>query len=411
MVYGQVAPDDKKRIALHIDMDAFFVSVEETLNPKLKGKPVVVGGDPSGRGVVSSASYKAREYGVRSAMPLATAKKICPEVIFLRGSPHVYAEYSRRIMDILARYTPVVEPVSVDEAYLDLTGLKRLHKADSVTIAQRMHDAIQDEVGVPSSIGIATNKVTAKIAANVAKPNGMLFIRPGCEASFLGPMPIGKMPGVGPVAEKEYRKMGIVVIGDLLRFTPKTLEQVLGKHASVMAARAKGIDDRKVASADRDVKSISKEVTYAVDTEDLQTLESTLSYLSEKVCDKARRTGLAFRRVTLKLRYADFTTYTRARTINTQSDDARALFRVARKLLRDTFTRRLKVRLIGVGVSSFSAPLRQIELFEDSVREARERLNIKVDETRNRFGFESAMMARSLLYAEAKRNRHHDAIY
>lgn len=393
------------KVILHIDMDAFFVSVEQVLNPKLKGKPVIVGGDPNGRGVVSSASYEARKCGVHSAMPTATAKKLCPKGIFLRGSLQLYGEYSRRIMEILRRFTPDMEQVSVDEAYLDLTGCLRLHKADAITIAQRIHDAIRDEVGVPSSIGIASNRVTAKIAANMAKPNGLISIRPGCEAAYLRPLPIGKMPGVGPAAEKEYHKLGIRIIGDLLKFTPDDLNRVFGKHAVSIAAKARGEAGRQVTAERDDVKSVGREVTYSADTADPETLEATLSYLSENVGRRLRKTGFVFRRVTLKLRYSDFNTYTRSRVIEMPSGDPKMIFQTARELLKELFTVRRRVRLIGVTVSLLMEPERQIGLFANREEILTERLNDGLDKVRDRYGFQSALMARSFLYAAAMSGR------
>ncbi|MBI5814751.1 MAG: DNA polymerase IV [Nitrospinae bacterium] len=386
-------------------MDAFFVSVEEALNPKLKGKPVIVGGDPGGRGVVTSASYKAREYGVRAAMPLAQAKKLCPKGIFLKGSHRLYSTYSRRIMEILERYTPAVEQVSVDEAYMDLTGCERAHKADAVTIAERIHQAISDEVGVPCSIGIAQNKVTAKIAANMAKPNGMLYVRPGREADFLAPLPIGKMPGVGPSTEKELYKLGVHKIGDLARFPVDTLEKVFGKRASWLSEKAAGRGGSEVSTDDDDAKSIGRELTYAADTSDPEMLEATLSYLSESVGQRLRRAGLVFCRVTVKLRYADFNTYTRAKTIANPASGTGDIYRAARDILHNLYTRRAAVRLIGVTVSCLAEPPKQTTIFDAPASLSAERLTRQVDEAKERFGFHSAMTARSYVFAKAMEGR------
>lgn len=391
--------DSAQKIILHVDMDAFFVSVEEVLNPKLVGAPVIVGGDPAakGRGVVSSASYKARGYGVHSAMPLSEAKRLCPKAIFLRGSLRVYAEFSERIMNILRSYTPAMEPVSVDEAYLDITGCLRLHKADPVTVAKRIHDEILETVGVPCSIGIASSKVTAKVATNSAKPNGILLVRPGYDSNFLAPLPIGKLPGVGPTAEREYRKMGIKVIGDLARFSPKALEKVFGKRAPLLIRRAKGAGGSAVSSLRVPAKSISRENTYARDTSNVEVVKSTLSYLSEKVGLKTRKARFSFRRVTIKLRYANFTTYTKSLVITSPSHDTAVIYRTAMKLFDSLYKHGCYVRLIGVGVSLFSDPPRQIFLFEDNMKLAKERLTFGVDSAKEKFGFESVMTARSLL--------------
>ncbi|MBF0634863.1 MAG: DNA polymerase IV [Nitrospinae bacterium] len=397
---ANAAADSRHRIIMHVDMDAFFVTVEEVLNPRLKGKAVIVGGDPGGRGVVSSASYKAREAGVRSAMPLKTAKRLCPRAIFLQGSLGVYADFSRRIMEIMGRFTPSVEVVSVDEAYLDMTGCQRLHKAGPLAVAQRIRDAIQNEVGVPCSIGIASNKITAKIASTSAKPGGMLYIMPGYEAEFMAPLPINRLPGVGPSTEAEFIKLGVTTIGGLAGIPEAALKRVFGSRGAGLACIARGDDHREVDTDDEEAKSIGKEVTYSVDTNDMETMEATLSYLSERVGARLRRTGLAFRRVTLKLRYADFNTITRSRVIEAPSTGSGDIFKTVKKLLVAALpSRRMGVRLVGVTVSSFAEPERQVCLFGNGAKLAVERLDRSVDMARDRFGFDAAMTARSRIYA------------
>lgn len=387
-------------------MDAFFVSVEEVLNPALRGKPVIVGGDPAGRGVVCSASYKAREYGVRSAMPMARARRLCPRAVFLRGSSHVYSEFSGRVMDILKRYSPALEQVSVDEAYLDMTGLERLHRADPVTVAQRIHDAIRGEVGVPASVGIGSGKLIAKIAANAAKPNGVMMIRPGYEASFLAPLPIGRMPGVGPSTEKELKKMGIRLIGDLSGVDRDLLRRAFGKHGEVIAGRARGEDARGVmsgfetgADGGEGGRTLSREVTYAEDTEDPERMRATLSYLSESVGRRLRKGGLSFRGVTLKLRYSDFRTVTRSRAFARPSNDTGDIFRTACELLDRLLIRRARVRLVGVGVTTADAAA-QLDLFRQEA--APDAIHRGMDRVRDRFGFEAALLARSRLHGAGR---------
>jgi DNA polymerase-4 len=357
--------------------------------------------------VVSAASYKAREYGVRSAMPMAEARRLCPRAIFLRGSMRIYAEFSSRIMTILERYTPDVEKMSVDEAYLDITGCDRFHKADPLTVAQRIHHSILKEVGVPASIGVASNKLIAKIAANAAKPNGIMMIRPGYEASFLGPLPIDRMPGIGPVTEKAYREMGIRVIGDLARFEPELLERVFGKYGGLMARRARGVDTREIMSGSetggfqngRRAKSVSREVTYSEDTEDPQRILATLSYLSESVGKRVRDSGLYFRGVTVKLRHSDFRTYTRSHALLSPSDDPSAIFKEARELLDQLSIRRARVRLIGVSVTT-ADPVAQLDMFKKSRKAVgRALIHQQMDQVRDRFGFESVLLARSCLHS------------
>lgn len=391
---------NNRRIIMHVDMDAFFVSVEEVLNPRLKGKQVIVGGDPDGRGVVASASYRAREAGARSAMPMKTAKRLCPRAIFLKGSPGVYGEFSRRIMEIMGRFTPSVEVVSVDEAYLDMTGCQRLHKTGPLTVAQRIRDAIQNEVGVPASIGIASNKVTAKIASASAKPNGLLYIMPGYEAEFMAPLPIDRLPGVGPSTEAELVKLGVTTIGGLAGIPEAALKRVFGVRGAGLSSLARGDDRREVETDEEEAKSIGKEVTYSVDTNDPETLKATLSYLSEKVGARLRRKGLSFRRVTLKLRYADFNTITRSRVIEVPSSGSGDIFKTVKKLLTAALpSRGMGVRLVGVTVSSLAEPDRQAHLFENGEKLAMERLDRSVDRARERFGFATAMTARSRIYA------------
>ncbi|HJM83604.1 MAG TPA: DNA polymerase IV [Nitrospinota bacterium] len=401
----------EEKIIFHVDMDAFFVSVEESLNPSLKGKPVVVGGDPAGRGVVSSASYAAREHGIHSGMPAAEAKRLCPRAIFLRGSMCVYLERSNRVMEILERFTPVLEKVSIDEAYLDLTGCKRVHKADPVTIAHRIHNAMETELGLTVSIGIGSNKLISKIAANSAKPNGIMMILSGYEADFLAPLPIERMPGVGPATKKEYLKMGIRVIGDLLRFSPITLKRAFGKQGTMMASYARGdvLSLKSISKASKDLrgwgrgvnhaKSISREITYSTDLGEPESIEAGLSYLAESVGRKVRKSGLMFFRVNLKLRYADFVTHTRSRVFTVPSNDIKLIYSSAVDLFYQLFTKRSKVRLIGVGVSTVH-PVSQLDLFRRD--KATDAIAKSMDALRDRYGFDSVMTARSHLHSSWK---------
>ncbi|MGK7346280.1 MAG: DNA polymerase IV [Candidatus Nitrospinota bacterium M3_3B_026] len=396
------AADNKRRIILHVDMDAFFVSVEEVLNPALRGRPVIVGGDPDGRGVVSSASYKAREYGVRSAMPMAQARRLCPKGIFIRGDHRVYSEYSRRIMDILRRYTPGVEVVSVDEAYLDVTGCLRALRSGPVGVAQSIRDAVMADSGVPASIGIASSKLVAKMASGMAKPDGLLYILPGREADFLRPLPVRKMPGVGPATARSLNALGIRHIGDLARVPAEKLERVLGSLGPALSLRARGEGPSDVEAEPAEAASIGRETTYARDTRDVSKIEATLSYLCESVGGRLRREGMLFRRVAVKIRYGDFTTRERSVTIFEPSDDTGVMFRAARGLLRGSLERGRPVRLAGVTVSALSAPPRQMNLFRRSeAPSAAGRLWRGMDEARDRFGFGAVMLARSYIHSAA----------
>ena len=402
---GQERNESKNKVIIHVDLDAFFVSVEELVNPALKGKPVIVGGDPSGRGVVCSASYAARRFGVRSGMSAAEARRLCPRAVFIRGSHHLYSQYSRRVMDILGRFTPAVEQVSVDEAYLDVTGCQRLHKAGPVEIAQRIHHAVRQEVGLPVSIGVGSSRLIAKIAANAAKPNGMMFIRPGHEAAFLAPLPIGRMPGVGPVSEREYRKMGIERIGDLTRFGPELLRQAFGKHGAAMARRATGEDGGGVEAPQDEQRrgsgrqSVSRETTYSTDTDDPERIKATISYLAESVGRKVRQEGLVFDTVTLKLRRSSFSTATRSRALPRHEDATATIYKTAIALLEPLLAEsRERVRLVGVGVRATERPPEQMDLFIARASARSQALQTGMDMARDMYGFETALLARSILH-------------
>ena len=271
---------DMRKI-LHVDIDAFFVSVEEVLDPSLKGKPVIVGGNPEGRGVVAAASYAVRRYGVHSAMPIAQAKRLCPHAIFLRGSHRRYSEYSEKVFEILKRYSPLVEPMSLDEAFVDLTGCERLH-GPVLKSAEKIRNEIREALGLNASIGIASNKLLAKIASAYCKPNGMLWIAPGMEQRFLAPLPIQRVPGIGPKGGAELRRMGIKSVGDLARLPLELLEEAYGKWGVSLYSKARGISDSPVIGDTEDPRTISRETTLETDSADPLFLESTLSYLTEK---------------------------------------------------------------------------------------------------------------------------------
>src|SRR5579863_6954824 len=302
----------------HVDMDAFFVSVEELFDPSLKGKAVVVGGQRDERGVVSAASYEARKFGVHSAMPLRTAAKQCPHAIFVNGHPERYRECSEKVYKVLGMFSPQVEMASVDEAYLDMTGTDRLH-GPPLKAAHRLHQKIKEETGLNCSVGIGTSRLIAKVSSAQAKPNGVLFIVPGEEAKFLAPLDVREIPGVGKVMESHLHALGINRVGDLARLEDSELENRFGKWGLALAGKARGEDaggwfDNEV-GADIDAKSISHEHTYNEDTADSAQLEATLMRLSEMVGRRLRESHFHARTVQLKLRYKDFTTITRAHTL------------------------------------------------------------------------------------------------
>jgi len=384
------------RDILHVDMDAFFVSVEEVLDPSLKGKPVVVGGDPEGRGVVAAASYAAREYGIHSAMPLAKARKLCPHAIFLRGSHGVYGEFSRRVFKILEKFSPLVEKMSLDEAYVDLTGCKKLH-GPVLETAERIRNEIKKEVGINASIGIASNKLLAKVASAFVKPNGILLIIPGKEKKFLEPLPVSRIPGVGPKSSARFKRMGIKTVGDLTALSKERLEVTHGKWGAGLYLKSRGICNSPVSEQEEDSRSISRETTLATDSEDAKVLESKLSYLVEKAAAQLRSSELYVRRVTLKLRTADFKTVTRSHTLMEPTSEDHVIFRTAVKLFRKLLTPRTRVRLIGVALTSLTRnPHTQTDLFEQTGHEQKDNLYQGIDRIRSKYGFRSILRGTSV---------------
>jgi DNA polymerase-4 len=303
----------------HVDMDAFFVSVEELFDPSLKGKAVVVGGQAHERGVVSAASYEARKFGVHSALPLRTAYQRCPHAIFIDGHPSRYRECSEKIFEVLRSFTPVVEMASIDEAYLDMTGTERLH-GPPLRAAHLLHRRVKERTQLNCSIGISASRMVAKVASDQAKPNGILWVIPGQEASFLAPLDVRRIPGVGKVTGKHLNDYGIHRVGDLARLDESFLEAKFGKWGLALAGKSRGLDaggwfDVEI-GAQEDPKSISHEHTFTEDTADRQLIESTRAQLCVMVGRRLREHALHTRTVQLKLRYKDFTTITRARTLD-----------------------------------------------------------------------------------------------
>ena len=376
-------------------MDAFFVSVEEVLDPSLCGKPVIVGGDPDGRGVVAAASYAARRYGIRSAMPLGRARRLCSHAIFLRGSLRRYSEFSRRIFDVLRTYSPLVEPMSLDEAFVDLTGCLRLH-GPLLDTAERMRNEIRERVGINASIGIASNKLVAKVASKGAKPNGMLWIAPGMERRFLAPLAVERIPGIGPKSTVELRRVGVRTVARLAQMPLDWLERVFGKWGTALYFKARGICERPVIAEEADNRSVSRETTLEKDSADPAFLESVLSYHVEKAAAQLRGDELFARTVTLKLRYSDFKTVTRCHTLRDATDDDGVIFHAASALFRKLFACCTRVRLVGVSLSSISRyRIQQTELFAPASPERRDRLFHSIDRIRGKYGFRSILKAGS----------------
>jgi len=383
----------------HVDMDAFFVSVEELFDPSLKGKPVVVGGQADQRGVVSAASYAARKFGVHSAMPLRTAARLCPHAIFVDGHPKRYRDYSRKVYKVLQSFSPQVEMASVDEAYMDITGTERLH-GPPLQAAHRLHEAVKRETGLNCSIGIAAARMVAKVASDQAKPNGVLWVLPGEEASFLAPLDVRKIPGVGKVTEKNLAAWGIRKVGDLAALEEDFLNQHFGKWGLALAGKSRGMDaggwfDGEVGE-DANPKSISHEVTFNEDTADTDTIESTLAHLAEMVGRRLRDHQLFARTIQLKLRYSDFSTITRARSLDHATQLDTEIFQQARALLRENRKPKALVRLLGVHAGGLESGEGQLNLLAEDKTDRWRKALTAVDHLRDKFGDNSVSLATGL---------------
>jgi len=383
----------------HLDMDAFFVSVEELFDPSLKGKPVVVGGRPNERGVVSAASYAARKFGVHSALPLRTAYKLCPQAIFVDGHPERYREYSHRVHDVLQSFSPLVEMASIDEAYLDMTGTERLY-GPPLRAAHLLHQRMKAETALNCSIGIAASRLVAKISSDQAKPNGVLWVIPGKEAAFLAPLDVRKVPGVGKVTEKELNALGIRKVGDLARLDDAFLDQRFGKWGLALAGKSRGLDaggwfDTEIGAEDGP-KSISHEHTFSEDTTDLAQIESTLARLCEMVGRRLREHRLHARTIQLKLRYSDFSTFTRAHSVARATDLDTELFEEIRELFRRNWKTGAAVRLLGVHVSSWSEGDEQLNLIGEEKHQKWSQALAAADRMRDKFGESAVSLAAGL---------------
>ena len=384
------------RVIFHVDMDAFFVSVEELFDPSLRGKAVVVGGQRHERGVVSAASYEARKFGVHSAMPLRTAAKLCPQATFVDGHPERYRECSEKVYGVLGAFSPLVEMASIDEAYLDMSGTGRLH-GPPLQAANTLHARMKAETRLNCSIGVGSSRLIAKVASAKAKPNGILWVAPGQEAKFLAPLDVRDIPGVGEVTEQNLHALGIRRVSDLSHFDDSFLEDRLGKWGLALAGKARGEDaggwfDTAVGE-DTAPKSISHEHTYNEDTANQDQIEATLMRLSEMVCRRLRENGLHARTVQLKLRYKDFTTITRARSFSAPTQLDTEIFQQVRDLFRRNWRKGAQVRLLGVHVSSFFASAGQQDLLQRENRERWQQALTAADRLRDKFGESSVTLA------------------
>jgi DNA polymerase IV len=379
---------------LHVDMDAFFVSVELLERPELRGKPVVVGGRPDQRGVVTAASYEARKYGVQSAMPLRTAGRLCPYAIFLDGHHAKYTLWSDRVASVLMKFSPVVEMVSIDEAYLDLAGTERLH-GPSLAAADKLLRTITRETGLPCSGGLATTRLVAKVASDQGKPRGLVWVPPGREERFLAPLPIRKIPGIGKVTERALRALGIEIVEQIAAVPQDQLEKIFGQWGTALFRKARGGDSYEFV-VDAEPKSISHNHTFNEDTDDSEALTAMLSHLSQKTCKRLREAGLAARTETLTIRYEGFDTHTRSRTLAEPSSLDAGINAVFQELFRRHRDLSRRVRLLGVSLSGFTHGGEQLDLLQTQQREKLEKLTQAADRLRDRFGFNKLQFGGSL---------------
>ena len=378
------------RIIIHLDLDAFFCAVEEQRDPTLKGKAFAVGGQPGQRGVVASCSYAARQYGVRSAMPMSTAVQRCPHLLIVSHHFDLYHATSRRVMALLHDLTPFVEQLSIDEAFLDVTGLHTSGEA----LAQRLQQRINHELDLPCSLGIASNKLVAKIANNLGKadaasgdqpPNAIKVVPAGEEAAFLAPLPVEELWGVGPKTAAQLHKLGIRTLGTLTRWPEDDLARRFGKLGHELAQRSRGVDDRPV-ETERETKSISKEITFAQDVTDAEHLRRVIRDMAENVGRQARQSGLRGTTIKIKLRWEDFTTISRQTTLHNPTDLDDEITRAALELFTVAWPVGRPVRLVGVGISGFEGDTRQLGLWDEADTTRKDRLQNTLDDLRERFG-------------------------
>jgi DNA polymerase-4 len=352
---------DRPRAIVHLDLDAFFAAVEVLEDASLAGKPVIVGGSPEGRGVVASASYPARAFGIRSAMPTYRALRLCPQAVVLPPRHRLYRDYSRRVMAVLGEASPLLEQMSIDEAYIDLTECTSDWQ-DCVDLAREIQARVRDEVRLSASLGVATNKLVAKVASDHDKPGGLTVVRPGEEAAFLAPLPVRVLWGVGPVTAQKLAALGVQTVGDLVLLGEGTLQARFGQYGLDLARRARGIDTRPV-STEHETKSVSQERTFRRDVSDARTLAEQLEQLSRGVARRLERHGLAAATIGVKIRYADFTTLSRQMTLDVPTDEEQTIYQAAWTLFERTWKRGRPIRLLGVAGRNLAPPAGQLSLW------------------------------------------------
>jgi DNA polymerase-4 len=395
-----------KRYILHVDMDAFFAAIEQRKHPQYKNKPVIVGADPKqgkGRGVVSTCSYEARRFGVHSAMPISQAYKLCPQGIYIPPNGHLYSQVSDEIFKLLYEFTDLVEPLSIDEAFLDITGSIHLF-GSAEKLGKQLKARIVSSQDLTASVGIAPNKFIAKIASDLKKPDGFVVVEADQIREFLDPLPVSYIWGAGKKTIARLNHLGIHTIGDLYQFPGDLLQQYFGKLGEHFYSLAHGHDDRPVIS-EHEVKSVSNEVTFAEDITDVDSLHRTLFQLAEKVAYRLRQKGLSGRAIHLKLRYQGFDTITRVQTIPMLTAGTEKIFSVVRELFNKNYQAGRKVRLVGVGVSGFEEEIgRQLNLFERRLQ-ASDRLDNLEDMVKKKFGRKAISRAEGLLYDDQHHNQ------
>jgi DNA polymerase-4 len=380
------------RRIMHIDFDAFFVSVEQRDNPSLKGKPVIVGGKPNQRGVAAAVSYEARKYGIHSGMPLSKAYRLCPQAIFIEGSFRKYLDAARSFMAILLDFSPFMEPMGIDEAFLDVTGFESIH-GSAEAMGRKIRKRLKDELKLNASIGIAGSKLLAKIASKEAKPDGLLEVPPGEETTFLTPMPVSKMPGIGKKTGQVLKGLGVHTLGRLGSFPLDVLKSHFGINGRLMRDYARGIDNSKV-TLPAEAKSISRETTFAEDTHNKMMIEDTLRYLTEKVGAKLREKQKLAQCITVKVRFTDFSYTTRRRTINKSTNADDMIFNTGLEMLeRELRQQRQAVRLVGIGVSHFCEG-RQLDMLDNGAGRL-QNIAEAVDRIRNKYGFKAIQTGRT----------------
>lgn len=393
-------------LVFHVDMDAFFVSVEELFDPTLKGKPVVVGGRGPERGVVSAASYAARRFGVHSAMPLREAHKRCPQAVFLPGDPQKYREYSERVHRVLRNFSPAVSQASIDEAYIDMTGSERLF-GPPLSAAHQLHEAVREETGLACSIGMGRSRIMAKIGSGLAKPNGVFWAMPGAEPELLAPLPVKKIPGCGKVMTESLAECGIRLIGDVQRLDHEFLRRRWGEGGVALAGKARGEDAGAWFSTGiggRDVpKSISHETTFGEDTTDRKVIDATLAKLVQLVARRLREHGLFTRTMQLKLRYKGFQTITRAKTLEESTELDAVMLRTIRGLFEKNWEVGRPIRLLGVHAGSLTDPGGQLGLLDVDERKKWTRALGAADRLRDRFGEGAVGLAAAMKHGRKER--------